>query len=71
MSSISDLPTSSLQKTGIALEILFPLLSLITVSLRVYARLITRNFGWGEFILVSLPVTLRLGTAAHGFTTLD
>jgi hypothetical protein len=56
MSSISDLPTSSLQKAGIALEIMFPLLSLITVSLRVYARLTTRNFGWGEFVQVSLPV---------------
>lgn len=49
MTSISDLPTSPLQKVGIALEVLFPLLSLITVSLRVYARLITKNFGWGRF----------------------
>lgn len=71
MSSISDLPTSSLQKTGIALEILFPLLSLITVSLRVYARLITRNFGWGKFTQASLPIHLRLATAVHGFLVLD
>ncbi|KAK2604294.1 hypothetical protein N8I77_007237 [Diaporthe amygdali] len=62
MSSISDIPTSSLQKTGIALEVLFPLLSLITVSMRVYARLVTRTFGWDDGLIIA-AMLLAIGLA--------
>lgn len=49
----SDLPSSRLQNIGIGLEILFPILSVIVVALRIYARVVSRNFGWGEYIPTS------------------
>lgn len=43
-----EYPYSSLQHTGIALLFLFPALAFIVVALRIYTRVITKQFGWGE-----------------------
>lgn len=58
----SDLPTSGLQTTGLALEVLFPSIALMTVCLRVYVRLVVKNWGWGKFEAEKLlPLKHTLG----------
>ena len=42
-------PTSWLQNLGIAIEIIGPALALIVTLLRIYIRVSTKAFGWGEF----------------------
>lgn len=46
------MPTSTLQKWAIAIEILFPLVSLVLVALRTFVRIRIKSFGWGEWYRV-------------------
>lgn len=48
MSYLSSLPTSSLQQVAIALEILFPAITVVIIALRTYVRTVKGSFGLGK-----------------------
>ncbi|KAI2606606.1 hypothetical protein GGR54DRAFT_652290 [Hypoxylon sp. NC1633] len=56
-------PTSWLQNLGIAIEIVFPTLSLIALLLRVYIRVDTKSFGWDDGLMVA-AVVMAIAMAA-------
>ncbi|KAI0002712.1 hypothetical protein F4779DRAFT_622157 [Xylariaceae sp. FL0662B] len=64
-----QLPTSGLQKTGIALEIVFPSIALVTTCLRIYVRITSNNTGWDD-LLICCAMFLSIALAITSIATI-
>lgn len=66
---LSAYPTTLLQQFGFFIIFFFPTVSLLVVSLRVYDRILTKNFGWDDIFIIAAVVSrkqsLNQGKTGH------
>lgn len=68
---LTTYPTTSLQQLGLFIVIFFPVLSSLIVSLRIYGRVTTKNFGWDDTFIIAAVVRLCIFAVRFRVSTIS